>query len=205
MLKLHKDIKDEHDSYVLRLMRHGEEGSEVMCVHGIHRSGLAAAVLTLLAGALQGVQASPAAAADCWRATCSGKDPIQMGCDDDAEILQQVTEADESVAVRLMWSPDCQGVWMKISRDLDTSPDYVYGTLWTTRDPDGGIQDYDTTGLLTDGVAGAYTTMQNWKTTSAKACWNDVNARYDPVPLQYIKDNNNASLPVVHGLCTDWL
>ncbi|MEU5345637.1 MULTISPECIES: DUF2690 domain-containing protein [Streptomyces] len=161
--------------------------------------------MTLLAGALQGIGASPAAPADCWRATCSGKDPIQTGCDDDAEILQQVTEADESVAVRLMWSPDCQSVWLKVSRDLDTSPDYVFGTLWTTRDPDGGVQDYDTTGLLTDGVAGAYTKMQNWKATTAKACWNDVNAQYDPAPLQYIKNNNNASLPLVHGLCTDWM
>jgi hypothetical protein len=176
-----------------------------MCVHGIRRWGPAAAALALLAGAFQGIQATPAAAADCWRATCAGKDPIAMGCDDDAEILQQVTEGDESVAVRLMWSPKCQSVWAKISRDLDTSPDYVYGTLWTTRAPDGGVEQYDTTDLLPDGVAGAYTEMQNWKKTSAKACWNDVNAQYDPVPLKYIKDNNDASLPPVHGLCTDWL
>ncbi|MFE1958457.1 DUF2690 domain-containing protein [Streptomyces sp. NPDC059479] len=184
-----------------------------MCVYGIRRWGPVAAALTLLAGAFQGIQASPAAADDCWRATCAGKDPVQTGCDDDAEILQQVTEADESVVVRLMWSPWCQAVWAKISRDLDTSPDYVYGTLWTTRSPDGGIQEYDTTGLLTDGVAGAYTTMQNWKTTTAKACWNDVNAQYDPVPVKYIKLNGSTtnpqpvdmSLPVMHGLCTDWL
>lgn len=190
---------------MLRMMRYGEERSEVMRVHGIRRWGPAAAALTLLAGAFQGIQASPATAADCWRATCSGKDPIQMGCDDDAEILQQETEEDQSVIVRLMWSPKCQGVWAKVSRDLDTSPDYVYATLWTTRDPDGGIQGYDTTGLLADGVAGAYTKMQNWKTTTAKACWNDVNAQYDPVPLRYIKNNNDASLPIVHGMCTDWM
>ncbi|MET4922048.1 DUF2690 domain-containing protein [Streptomyces sp. PSRA5] len=176
-----------------------------MRVDGIRRWALVAAALTLLAGVLQGVQASSATAADCWRASCSGKDPIQMGCDNDAEILQQVTEPDGSVAVRLMWSPDCQGVWAKFSRDLDTSPDYVYGTLWTTGAPDGGIQDYDTTGRLTDGVAGAYTAMRNWKTTTAKACWNDVNAQYDPVPLRYVKNNNDTSLPSTHGSCTDWL
>ncbi|MDF6045532.1 YjfA family protein [Streptomyces sp. JH14] len=182
-------------------------------MHGIRRWGPAAAALTLLAGFFQGIEASPASAADCWRAACSGKDPIQTGCDDDAEILQQVTEPDESVAVRLMWSPYCQAVWAKVSRDLDTSPDYVYLTLWTTRDPDGGIEQYDTAGLLADGVAGAYTKMQNWKTTTAKACWNDVHAQYDPAPLKYIIDDPNkttdtpvdASLPLVHGLCTDWL
>ncbi|WP_329334510.1 YjfA family protein [Streptomyces sp. NBC_00663] len=174
-------------------------------MHGIRRWGPAAAALSLLAGAFQGIQATPAAAVDCFRATCAGKDPIAMGCDDDAELLQQVTEADESVAVRLMWSPLCQGVWAKISRDLDTSPDYVYGTLWTTRAPDGGIQEYDTTGLLGDGVAGAYTKMQNWKATTAKACWNDVDAQFDPAPLRYIKNNNDASLPLLHGSCTDWM
>ncbi|MFJ9062123.1 MULTISPECIES: DUF2690 domain-containing protein [unclassified Streptomyces] len=184
-----------------------------MNVLGVRRWGPAAAALTLLTGAFQGMQASPAAAVDCFRATCAGKDPIQMGCDNDAEILQQVTEADESVSVRLMWSYMCQGVWMKISRDLDTSPDYVYGTLWTTRAPDGGIQQSDTTGLLSDGVAGAYTKMQNWKKTSAKACWNDVDARYDPFPGKYTMQDPSASgdkpvdasLPQLHGSCTDWL
>ncbi|MGW0120747.1 DUF2690 domain-containing protein [Streptomyces sp. NPDC003327] len=182
-------------------------------LHAIRRWGPAAAALTLLAGAVQGIQASPAAAAGCWRATCSGKDPIQMGCDADAEILQQVTEPDASVSVRLMWSPECQAVWAKVSRDLDTSPDYVYLTLWTTRAPDGGIQDYDTAGLLADGVAGAYTPMRNWKTTSAKACWNDVHAQYDPAPLKYIINAPgattdkpvDASLPTTHGTCTNWL
>ncbi|MFF0014479.1 DUF2690 domain-containing protein [Streptomyces sp. NPDC005374] len=174
-------------------------------MHGIRRWGPATVALTLLAGAFQGIQASPAAAVDCFRDTCAGKDPIQMGCDNDAEILQQVTEPDASVAVRLMWSPLCQGVWAKISRDLDTSPDYVYGTLWTTRDPSGGIQDDDTTGLLADGVAGAYTKMQNWKNTTAKACWNDIDAQYDPAPLRYIVNNHDASLALQHGSCTDWL
>ncbi|WP_454342350.1 DUF2690 domain-containing protein [Streptomyces canus] len=176
-----------------------------MCVRGIRRWGPAAVALTLLAGGFQGIQASPAAAVGCFRATCSGKDPIEMGCDDDAELLQQVTEPDGSVVIRLMWSYMCQGVWAKISRDLDTSPDYVYGTLWTTRDPEGGVQQADTTGLLADGVAGAYTKMQNWKKTSAKACWNDVDAQYDPMPLRYIVNNNDASMPTVHGSCTDWL
>ncbi|MEV4880446.1 DUF2690 domain-containing protein [Streptomyces cyaneofuscatus] len=186
--------------------------AEMMRVRGIRRWGPAAAALTLLAGVFQVMQAPSAAAAGCWRASCSGKDPIQMGCDADAEILQQVIEGDESVAVRLMWSPACQGVWAKISRDLDTSPDYVYGTLWTTRGPVGGIEEYDTTGLLADGVAGAYTPMQNWKTTTAKACWNDVHAQYDPMPLRYMVNNPDpnkippadASLPAEHGLCTDW-
>lgn len=185
----------------------------MMCVNGIRRWGPAAAALTLLTGVFQGIQASPAAAYDCFRATCAGKDPIKMGCDEDAEILQQVTEADESVSVRLMWSPHCQGVWAKISRDLDTSPDYVYLTMWTTRDPDGGIQAYDTAGLLTDGVAGAYTEMRNWKKTTAKACWNDVHAQYDPQPMKYIFSDPSAtgdkpvdaSLPAAHGRCTDWL
>ncbi|MFJ7073565.1 DUF2690 domain-containing protein [Streptomyces sp. NPDC098781] len=194
-------------------MRHGEEGSEVVCVHGIRRWGPAAAALTLLAGAFQGLQASPAVAADCWRASCSGKDPIQMGCDDDAQILQQVTEPDASVVVRLMWSPKCQGVWAKVARDLDTSPDYVYLTLWATRDPDGGIQRPTTTSVLPDGVAGAYTVMENWKTTTAKACWNDVGPLFDPMPLRYIINNPtaaedkpvDASFPTTHGSCTDWL
>ncbi|MFE7358353.1 DUF2690 domain-containing protein [Streptomyces sp. NPDC057543] len=184
-----------------------------MCVHGIRRWGPTAAALTLLAGAFQGIQASPAAAVDCFRATCAGKDPIAMGCDEDAQILQQVTEYDESVSVRLMWSPMCQGVWAKISRDLATSPDYVYMTMWTTRDPDGGIQAPDTVGLLGDGVAGAYTKMQNWKKTSAKACWNDVGAKFDPQPVRYIVQDPSASgdkpvdasLPAMHGTCTDWL
>ncbi|GAA2250971.1 hypothetical protein GCM10010415_08000 [Streptomyces atrovirens] len=185
----------------------------MICVQGIRRWGPPAAALTLLAGAFQGIQASPAAAADCWRATCSGKDPVQMGCDDDAEILQQVAEPDASVVVRLMWSPQCQGVWAKVSRDLDTSPDYVYLTLWSTRDPDGGIQRSTASGPLPDGVAGDYTVMENWKTTTAKACWNDVHTRYDPEPLKYIINNPtatsdkpvDASLPTTHGSCTDWL
>ncbi|MFD8689288.1 DUF2690 domain-containing protein [Streptomyces sp. NPDC059651] len=185
-----------------------------MCVHGIRRWGPTAAALALLAGAFQGIQASPAAAdVGCFRATCSGKDPIEMGCDEDAEILQQVTEADESVSVRLLWSPMCQGVWAKVSRDLDTSPDSVYLTLWTTRDPDGGIQAGDTAGRLGDGVAGAYTKMQNWKKTTAKACWNDVNATFDPLPTSYViqdpgKSNDwpvDASLPAIHGSCTEWM
>ncbi|MEU4100613.1 DUF2690 domain-containing protein [Streptomyces tanashiensis] len=208
-------------SRILRLpsgveMTHGEMGEErvkVMCVRGIRRWGPAAVALTLLAGFFQGIQASPAVAAGCWRATCSDKDPIQMGCDADAEILQQVTEADGSVAVRLMWSPDCQAVWAKVSRDLDTSPDYVYLTLWTTRDPDGGIEAYDTAGLLGTGVAGAYTPMRNWKSTTAKACWNDVNAQYDPEPMKYVIQDPTASgdkpvdvsLPALHGSCTDWM
>lgn len=136
-----------------------------------------------------------------------------MGCDEDAQILQQVTESDESVSVRLMWSPMCQGVWAKISRDLATSPDYVYMTMWTTRDPDGGIQAPDTVGLLGVDVAGAYTKMQNWKQTSAKACWNDVGAKFDPQPVRYIIQDPSASgdkpvdasLPALHGTCTDWL
>ncbi|MEU9329428.1 hypothetical protein AB0D91_37480 [Streptomyces canus] len=60
-------------------------------------------------------------------------------------------------------------------------------------------------GLLADGVAGAYTKMQNWKTTTAKACWNDVDAQYDPAPVKYIVNNNDASLALQHGSCTDWL
>ncbi|WP_328942058.1 YjfA family protein [Streptomyces sp. NBC_00250] len=182
-------------------------------MQGIRRWGPVAAALTLLAGAFQGIQASPAAAAGCWRASCEGKDPIQMGCDADAQILQQITESDGSVAIRLMWSPQCQGVWAKVSRDLDTSPDYVYLTLWATRDPDGGIQVYDTSGLLGDGVAGAYTKMQNWKGTTAKACWNDVDGRFDPAPMKYVINDPTVtydkpvdlSLPIQHGRCTDWM
>ncbi|MFE0701721.1 DUF2690 domain-containing protein [Streptomyces sp. NPDC058872] len=183
-------------------------------MHDVRRWGPAAAVLTLLAGVFQGVQASPAVAdVGCRKSSCSGEDPIQMGCDADAEILHQVTETDGSVAIRLVWSAQCQAVWAKVSRDLDTSPDYVYLTLWTTRDHDGGVENYDTAGLLADGVAGAYTKMQSWKTTSAKACWNDVHSQYDPAPMKYyITDPNTTgdkpidlSLPVEHGRCTDWL
>ncbi|WP_103510216.1 DUF2690 domain-containing protein [Streptomyces sp. SM13] len=188
--------------------------SEVMCVHGIGRWGPTTAALALLAGAFQGITASPAVAeSDCFRDTCSGKDPIAMGCDEDAEILQQETMADESVSVRLLWSPMCQGVWAKVSRDLDTSPAYVYLTLWTTRDPDGGVQAGDSPGVLGSGVAGAYTKMQNWKKTTAKACWNDVDTAFDPAPTKYTiqsptKQNDwpvDASLAVQHGSCTDWM
>ncbi|MEU0135014.1 hypothetical protein ABZ172_13470 [Streptomyces sp. NPDC006296] len=70
-----------------------------------------------------------------------------------------------------------------------------------------------TPGVLADGVAGAYTVMQNWKDSTAKACWNDVHAQYDPQPVRYVIDDPNstgdkpvdASLPATHGLCTDWL
>ncbi|MFD5725245.1 DUF2690 domain-containing protein [Streptomyces sp. NPDC058368] len=182
-------------------------------MHGIRKWGPTTAALALLAGAFQGIQASPAAADECYRETCSGKDPIQMGCDGDAKILQQITEADESVSIRLVWSEKCESVWAKVSRDLDRSPDNVYLTLWTTRDPDGGIQAYDTAGRLGDDVAGVYTKMRDWKRTSAKACWNDVDAQYDPAPVRYIIQDPtasgdmpvDASLPVMHGRCTDWL
>ncbi|MFE0031426.1 DUF2690 domain-containing protein [[Kitasatospora] papulosa] len=188
--------------------------SEVMCVHGIRRWGPTAAALALLAGVFQGVTASPAAAeSDCFRDTCSGKDPIAMGCDGDAEILQQATMPDESVSIRLLWSPMCQGVWAKVSRDIDTSPTSVYLTLWTARDPDGGVQAGDSPGVLGSGVAGAYTKMQNWKKTTAKACWNDVDTEFDPAPTKYTiqspaKTNDwpvDASLMVQHGDCTDWM
>ncbi|MGH1555779.1 hypothetical protein ACRAWF_39955 [Streptomyces sp. L7] len=49
------------------------------------------------------------AAPSCWRDTCSGVDPVDAGCDADAETLQQVDEADESVEVELVWSPGLPG------------------------------------------------------------------------------------------------
>ncbi|MFD9784341.1 hypothetical protein ACFWYX_10355 [[Kitasatospora] papulosa] len=55
--------------------------------------------------------------------------------------------------------------------------------------------------------------MQNWKKTTAKACWNDVDTEFDPAPTKYTiqspaKTNDwpvDASLMVQHGDCTDWM
>lgn len=62
-------------------------------------------------------------------------------------------------------------------------------------------------------MAGAYTKMQNWKKTTAKACWNDVDTAFDDAPTKYTiqspaKENDwpvDASLAVLHGSCTDWM
>lgn len=160
----------------------------------------------LLAGALQGVSAPQASAApSCWRDTCSGLDPVDAGCDADAEILQQVDEPDDSVEVKLVWSPDCQAVWMKVSYDPQASVKDVYGSLWTTDQFTGGIEWASTTGLVTSTRLSAYTPMRNWKDTTTKACWNDQGDRFDPFPLHYEQNGNDASLGPLHGLCTDWM
>lgn len=160
----------------------------------------------LLTAALQGAGAPQASAApSCWRDTCSGVDPVAAGCDADAEILQQVDEANGSVEVRLVWSPDCQAVWMKVSRDTGLYDGDVYGSLWTTDGFTGGIEWASTTGLLPDTEQSAYTTMRNWKDTTTKACWNDQGDRFDPFPLHYEENGVDMSSGPLHGLCTDWM
>ncbi|MFI6461207.1 DUF2690 domain-containing protein [Streptomyces sp. NPDC050528] len=168
-------------------------------------AGGATAALLLIA-ALQGAGAPQASAApSCWRDTCSGVDPVEAGCDADAETLQQVDTADSAIEVKLVWSPDCQAVWMKVSRDTNLYTGALYGSLWTTDDFTGGIEWASTTGQLADDEQSAYTPMRSWMDSTTKACWNDQGDRFDPVPLHYEQNGGDASLSPLHGLCTDWM
>lgn len=124
-----------------------------------------------------------------------------MGCDDDAEVLDQVN-VENDIEVKLVWSPQCQATWAKVTID-PTYAEKVYGTLWYTPTLGGVETPYPTTSITKDNPTG-YSHMGNWKATN-KACWNIQGDTWDPEPLVYEKDGHVVPMPLVNGICTDWI
>ncbi|MFJ6569703.1 DUF2690 domain-containing protein [Streptomyces sp. NPDC091292] len=165
-----------------------------------HLIGGVAALLLALSTS-QFAAAPSASAAECWRATCTGKDPYTMGCDDDAEVLDQVNSGND-IEVKLVWSPYCQAAWAKVTID----PGYaekVYAALWYTPTLGGIEKPYPTTSVTKDNPTG-YSAMGNWKATN-KACWNIQGDDWDPAPLVYEQGGHAIPQPLVNGTCTDWI
>lgn len=123
-----------------------------------------------------------------------------MGCDADAEVLDQVEDG-SVVEVKLVWSPTCQATWTKVTID----PSYespVFGTHWYTPTL-GGVQEAYPTPTPTFANPSVYSLMGNWKATN-KACFNDVDEEYDPAPI--VLDPGTVAPPLSqHGLCTNWI
>jgi hypothetical protein len=68
-------------------------------------------VVALLATFVVNVsQDRPASAASCYGNTCTGKDPVAMGCAGDARTIEQFTAG---FRVELRYSPRCDAAWAK--------------------------------------------------------------------------------------------
>ncbi|WP_411111470.1 DUF2690 domain-containing protein [Streptomyces sp. c-19] len=161
----------------------------------------AAVALLCLAQLMTAPTASAGATAGCFRSTCTGEDPYAMGCDDDAEVLDQLN-IDNDIEVKLVWSWMCQATWAKVTID-PTYPDTVYGALWHTPTLGGNETAYAVTALSQTSPTG-YSPMGNWKATN-KACWNIQNHGWDPEPLVYEEGGHVIPMPLVSGGCTDWM
>jgi hypothetical protein len=168
-----------------------------------HRmTGGVAAVLLLLAGVQTAGATAASADTGCWRDTCTGKDPYTMGCDADAEVLDQY-DAGTDVEIKLVWSPACQADWAKVTIDPGYT-DPVHAELWYTPTLGGIEKSYPTVADVSSTHTSSYSLMGNWKATN-KACYSDQDSDFDPEPLRYEEDGHDASLPLQHGACTDWI
>jgi hypothetical protein len=113
----------------------------------IHRRSAALVVAALVASfALTVVRDRPADAAGCYGNTCTGRDPIAMGCSGDARTIDRFSAG---FRVELRYSARCDAAWVKaigttssryrgaihgFSSRSAPYPYVVYGTGTPTRD-----------------------------------------------------------------------
>ncbi|HEX6523723.1 MAG TPA: DUF2690 domain-containing protein [Streptosporangiaceae bacterium] len=75
----------------------------------------AAGACTLLGSGVAAVtQAAPALAASCYNTSCTGKNPIDMGCAVDASTPAYILTFGVSVEVDLRYSAACHAYWAKV-------------------------------------------------------------------------------------------
>lgn len=161
----------------------------------------AALVLLCLSPTLAATSAAAAETAGCTRSGCTGKDPIVMGCDADAQVIEQINQGND-IELKLVWSPACQATWAKVSvNPLYQQP--VYAALWQTPTLGGFAAPRPTPSITTSNPSGV-SPMGDWKMTS-KACWNSRNDNWEPEPLLYEEGGKVIPTALINGDCTDWI
>ncbi|MFE7590761.1 DUF2690 domain-containing protein [Kitasatospora sp. NPDC057512] len=76
--------------------------------------GLAAVTTALTGFAVPAASAAtPQVTAGCYASSCSGRDPIQMGCNADAYTVESVSSAYGTIELR--YSSSCKANWARIS------------------------------------------------------------------------------------------
>jgi hypothetical protein len=77
------------------------------------------AAFVLSATVIVPLTAGPAAAASCFASSCTGKDPINTGCVNDAQTIYTVNGVGAwgSGTLQLRYSPTCAAAWAKIYND----------------------------------------------------------------------------------------
>ncbi|WP_179199778.1 DUF2690 domain-containing protein [Streptomyces sp. NRRL B-24572] len=164
------------------------------------RVGAAVALLSL-SQILATPTASAAETAGCFRSACTGKNPVTMGCDADAQVLEQINQGND-IELKLVFSPACGATWTKVS----VNPLYkypVWAALWQMPTL-GGFESPRPTPSITSTNASDVSPMGDWKNTS-KACWNGLKDAWDPEPLLYEEGGRVVVTPLVNGNCTEWI
>ncbi|MFE0703867.1 DUF2690 domain-containing protein [Streptomyces sp. NPDC058872] len=140
-------------------------------------------------------------AAGCHAESCAGKDPYAMGCDWDAEPLEQLNMGND-LEVKLVYSYSCNAVWATARLNpAYPGQDSFYVALWSTPTIGGAQWPRGTTKWLTRDLPVGNTTMGDWQGTN-KACWNNVGPSQDPAPLDY--EGAGGNMPRITGACTAW-
>jgi hypothetical protein len=67
-----------------------------------------------LTGGMILVSAPPAMAAGCWEDSCTGKDPVAMGCAGDAITEGTSYDVGTGGTLYLRFSPSCMAAWAKV-------------------------------------------------------------------------------------------
>ncbi|WP_079149164.1 DUF2690 domain-containing protein [Streptomyces agglomeratus] len=91
--------------------------------------------LAIAAGVSLSAAATPALATTigCRGDACSGRDPVQTHCADDAYTVTSYNDA--SASLQLRWSPTCGTNWARlVVYPTGTLHAFAYGSLWAVQD-----------------------------------------------------------------------
>jgi hypothetical protein len=107
-------------------------------------------------------QSHVAPLASCYAASCTGQDPHQTGCDQDATTIDSTSNAEGTVLLR--WSNACQANWTTINNVP------IWGANFWVENKAGQKQSY---GWGFAGPASGWTNMVNGHNILARACDDD--------------------------------
>ncbi|WP_171990808.1 DUF2690 domain-containing protein [Streptomyces sp. JHA26] len=136
--------------------------------------------------------AGPASADSCKGSACTGRNPATMGCDDDARLLEEITET--GLSLRFYYSPQCVASWAYLT--LSPNESLWPQTLNIFYLPQlGGSEQWYSTGYVDPDDVAEPTPMVGGNLL-AKGCTTELEEGFDPSPESW-QDGST-------GVCTEW-
>ncbi|MFD7130786.1 DUF2690 domain-containing protein [Streptomyces sp. NPDC059894] len=152
-------------------------------------SGLFALVLALSCVFLG---SGPASADSCKGSACTGLNPAAMGCDDDARVLEELTET--GLSLSFLYSPECAASWAYLTLSPSESLWPQSLNIFYVPQLGGSEQSFSTGYVDPDDVAKPSAMVGG--NVLAKGCTTEMGEGFDPSPESW--QDGTA------GECTQW-